>query len=238
MTKRVALVLVSHSRLIAEGTKELAAQMAPDVHIGVSGGNPNGGLGTSFDAVQMVTGEALRSSKGAGVVLVSDLGSAAMTVDTIIEFSDDPDLLRHAPGPFVEGAIAAAVSAQNGGSLGEVVGAVTEAARLMCSGLPEEEPDALQEGAVTRTAVIADAAGLHARPAAKLAALAATFDSDIQVGGANAKSALAVMALALPAGREVEVTASGPDAKAAADALADAITAGFDVAGVVNEQDN
>ncbi len=230
MGPRVAIVLVSHSRLIAEGTKELAAQMAPDVHIGACGGNPNGGLGTSFDAVEMATGEALRASGGAGVVLLSDLGSAAMTIEAVIEMAEHPDLLRHATGPFVEGAVMASINAQAGSPLDQVADGITEATRLMCQTLPQEE-EATESGAgtVTRTAVVTDEAGLHARPAAKLAALASTFESQTTVAGVNARSAIAVMALLLPCGREVEITALGPDADAAAQALCDAITVGFDV---------
>ena len=230
MGPRVAIVLVSHSRLIAEGTKELALQMAPDVHIGACGGNPDSGLGTSFDVAEMVTGEALRASGGAGAVLISDLGSATMTLDAVVEFAPSPELLRQASGPFVEGAVAAAVSAQAGGGLDQVAEAVSEAARLMCQGLPSPQ-EAVVGGTVTatRTAVVGDAAGLHARPAAKLAALASTFESETTVAGVNARSALAVMTLLIPHGQEVEVTASGPDAEQAVQALSDAITAGFDV---------
>nr|BFF17904.1 hypothetical protein GCM10025730_14250 [Promicromonospora thailandica] len=56
MTARVALLLVSHSADLARGAAELAGQMAPDVLVRGVGGGPDGGLGTSLDAVQKELG--------------------------------------------------------------------------------------------------------------------------------------------------------------------------------------
>lgn len=67
-------------------------------------------------------------------------------------------------------------------------------------------------------------AGLHARPAAVLAAAAKKYLADVrlQLGAkeANAKSLVAVMALSSRQGDEVFIQASGPDAAEAASALA------------------
>jgi phosphocarrier protein FPr/phosphocarrier protein len=65
--------------------------------------------------------------------------------------------------------------------------------------------------------------GLHARPAAQLAAALKELAADVRLaaGGrqANARSTAALMALGVRAGEEVELRASGPDARAALDAL-------------------
>ena len=113
---KVALVLVSHSHALGAGLVELAKAMAADVHIQAAAGTDDGRLGTSFDLVETAVQEALGVSEGAGVVLLTDLGSATLTVDTVLEFADDPDALRFVPGPLVEGAVAAAVTAQQGGT--------------------------------------------------------------------------------------------------------------------------
>lgn len=118
----VALVIVSHSVKLAEGVVELASQMARNVAFRAAGGTEDGDIGTSFDKVYGAVEELL----GAGheVAILTDLGSATMTVESVLEMVD-PDLVRFAPGPLVEGAVAAAVTAQVGGDLE----AVCEAAK-------------------------------------------------------------------------------------------------------------
>lgn len=118
----VALVIVSHSARLADGVVELAAQMAPDVAFLAAGGTDEGAIGTSFDkvfgAVEQLT------AAGHQVAILTDLGSADMTVDAVLEMVEGDDV-RHCPGPLVEGAVAAAVTAQVGGDLA----AVADAAR-------------------------------------------------------------------------------------------------------------
>ena len=47
MTETVSIVIVSHSRSVAEGTREMVRQMVGDeVKVIACGGNPAGGLGT------------------------------------------------------------------------------------------------------------------------------------------------------------------------------------------------
>ena len=112
----VALVIVSHSAKLAEGVVELASQMARNVQFRAAGGTDSGGIGTSFDAVLAVeelTGE------GHEVAILTDLGSADMTVDSVLEMVDS-DVVRYCRGPLVEGAVSAAVTAQVGGDLDAV----------------------------------------------------------------------------------------------------------------------
>ena len=121
----VALVIVSHSEKLAEGVVELTAQMARDVALRAAAGTDDGRIGTSFDKVNDAVTE-LRSA-GHDVVILTDLGSATMTVEAVLDFLDD-DEREHvvfAEGPLVEGAVAAGVAAQVGGALA----AVAEAAR-------------------------------------------------------------------------------------------------------------
>ncbi|MDE2503140.1 MAG: glucose PTS transporter subunit IIA, partial [Burkholderiales bacterium] len=72
--------------------------------------------------------------------------------------------------------------------------------------------------------VLPNAQGLHARPAAVLAAAAKRYKSEIRLvrGGdeANAKSVVALMGLATRQGQSVHLTATGPDAAEAVAALA------------------
>ncbi len=78
-------------------------------------------------------------------------------------------------------------------------------------------------GVVERRAVVRHAAGLHARPAARLVAEAQRFQAELtlEAGGrqANLKSLLAVLGLGVGPNTEVLLRASGADAEEAADVL-------------------
>lgn len=129
MTEQAALVgivVVSHSRAIAEGTVQLAAAMGPRVRLVASGGLDDGRLGT--DAVAIA--EAIRTAdEGAGVVVLVDLGSAVLAAQTALELLGDAAVnVRVSRGPLVEGAVLGAVEAAIGGSVEKVV-AATESAR-------------------------------------------------------------------------------------------------------------
>ncbi|MFI9817392.1 dihydroxyacetone kinase phosphoryl donor subunit DhaM [Saccharothrix variisporea] len=118
----IGLVVVSHSRRLAEGVAELAGQMAPDVTIVPAGGDGEGGLGTDFMAVT----EAIEQASGDGVVVLYDLGSARMVADMAAEEATGE--VRVVDAPLVEGAVAAAVAAQGGAALDAVAAAATGAA--------------------------------------------------------------------------------------------------------------
>lgn len=205
---RVGLVLVSHSARIAEGLVELAAEMAPDVRLVAAGGDDGGGLGTSATKVEAAIASA---SGGNGVVVIGDLGSAILTAETVVDLLDEPPPggVRVLDVPLVEGGVAAAVAAQAGDDLDAVSRAAAGEVRAPAAAGPE------------RTVVLRDPDGLHARPAADLARLVADFDATVTIGGVDASSLLAVLALGLREGAEVRLAASGPDADAALAAVED-----------------
>jgi dihydroxyacetone kinase phosphotransfer subunit len=124
----VGLVVVSHSVRIAEGTAELAGQMAGDqVRIVAAGGLEDGTIGT--DAARIA--EAIQAADaGAGVVVLVDLGSAVLSTVTALELLGDPGNVRLSRGPIVEGAVIAAVQASTGSSLDEVLEAAEAAASM------------------------------------------------------------------------------------------------------------
>jgi phosphoenolpyruvate---glycerone phosphotransferase subunit DhaM len=123
---RVGIVLVSHSAALAEGTAELAGQIAGGtVTIATAGGTEDGRIGTSIDKVE----RAVRlADGGAGVVILPDLGSSVLTVRALLADADDlPDQVNVADAPFVEGAVAATVTAAAGGDVKAVLSAAEEA---------------------------------------------------------------------------------------------------------------
>ncbi|MGH7003395.1 MAG: HPr family phosphocarrier protein [Alphaproteobacteria bacterium] len=79
--------------------------------------------------------------------------------------------------------------------------------------------------------MIVNAKGLHARAAAKLAKLAATFKADITVTRGDttvsARSIMGLMMLAAAKGSTIDIAARGPDAEAALAAAAALVAGGF-----------
>jgi phosphocarrier protein FPr len=112
---RVGLVVVSHSRPLADAAVELARQMLPgaEVPIEVAAGADGGGLGT--DAVA-ISAAVTAADTGDGVVVLMDLGSAVLSAETALELLDDDvrDRVLLSPGPLVEGLVGAAVVAAGG----------------------------------------------------------------------------------------------------------------------------
>jgi PTS hybrid protein len=126
----VGLVIVSHSRLLAEGVRELAGQMAgPAVRIIPAGGGPDGGLGTDVARIAAALDAAW---DGDGVLVLADLGSAIMSAQIAIEAqpAERQPLLLLSPAPLVEGAVIAAVEASLGRDLAAVAAAAVAARDL------------------------------------------------------------------------------------------------------------
>ena len=222
------LVLVSHSSRLSEGVAEVAAQMAPGVRLLAAGGTDDGGIGTSFDRVS----DAVRTLLDAGqqAAILTDLGSATMTADLVLEGVAEEDRGRVvlADGPLVEGAVAGAVAARTGADAAGVAEAVARAGASFGGRHPGDEVDPARpaEALVERYVVLGDPSGLHARPAAAVAALVAGFDARVTVDGVDAGSALDLMGLDSRGGADVCVRASGPDAHAAVEAVVQVLRQG------------
>ena len=82
-----------------------------------------------------------------------------------------------------------------------------------------------------RTVRIGAAHGLHARPAARIAALLKGFSADVSLTlgdrSANARSTVALLGLGVHQGDEVQLISRGADAQAAVNAVAELIEAGL-----------
>ena len=121
----VGIVLVSHSAELAAGAAYLAAQVSGGtVTIIAAGGTDEGDLGTS--AAKVADG-LRRADQGAGVVVLPDLGSAVLTVKAVLEDHIGKGTVLLADAPFVEGAVAATVTAAAGGDIKAVAAAAEEA---------------------------------------------------------------------------------------------------------------
>jgi dihydroxyacetone kinase phosphotransfer subunit len=138
---RVGIVLVSHSARLAEGAADLASQVSGGtVRVLAAGGTEDGELGTSAEKIARAVAGA---EAGAGVLVLPDLGSAVLTVRAMLADMEglagtgpaDAGSLADVPSarvvladaPFVEGAVAATVTAAAGADLRAVAAAAEEA---------------------------------------------------------------------------------------------------------------
>lgn len=76
---------------------------------------------------------------------------------------------------------------------------------------------------ITYAYTVTEELGIHARPAARIAKMAGTFSSEIQIGSAmqsvSAKDVMAIMGLVLRTGDEVVLSFDGIDEEEACRAL-------------------
>jgi len=126
----VALILVSHSRAIAEGIAELVGQIAPGVPIAGVGGAVDGTLGT--DVSRICASLRAVGPRRHAVVLV-DIGSSLLSVRAALGLLGEEQRARvHvADAPLVEGAIAAGVAAAARAPASAVVHAAEETRRAL-----------------------------------------------------------------------------------------------------------
>ena len=84
---------------------------------------------------------------------------------------------------------------------------------------------------VSKTTVVKNPSGIHARPASLFVQEASKYESKVTVGkvggdAKDAKSILIVMSLGLACGTDIEISAEGSDEAAAVDALVALIESG------------
>ncbi|MFC7307242.1 PTS-dependent dihydroxyacetone kinase phosphotransferase subunit DhaM [Streptomyces monticola] len=131
---RVGVVLVSHSRAVAESTAELAKAMVGSGDIApvfAAGGTDDGRIGTSAERIHAA---ALKADEGKGVAILCDMGSAVLTVQALLGEGEGEGEARAMPAntrivdaPFVEGAVGVVVTASVGADLDIVLAAGEDA---------------------------------------------------------------------------------------------------------------
>ena len=240
----IGIVVVSHSRALADAAVALATEMVE------AGAGPSLAVAAGLDATTFGTDATAVSAaieevdSPDGVLVLLDLGSAVLSAEMALEFLD-PDLagrVRLSSAPLVEGLVAAVVLAATGADLDAV--AEEAASGLLAKqehlGGGEEAPAGAVAGptpGVTASAELAvsNAHGLHARPAARVVALVRGFDAqvtltnlDTQRGPVNAGSLSGVATLDAREGHRLRVEASGVQAEEALAALSALAGRGFD----------
>jgi phosphoenolpyruvate---glycerone phosphotransferase subunit DhaM len=116
----VGIVIVSHSPKIAEGAADMVRQMVGNsVPLAHTGGNPEGGLGTSVESIMKAIDTAWSD---AGVAILVDLGGAETNSEMAVEFLPEDRRKRVVVcnAPLVEGAVIAATESSGGSPLSTV----------------------------------------------------------------------------------------------------------------------
>ncbi len=105
----VGIVLVSHSRALAEAALDLARRLivAVDVPVELAAGLADGGLGTDPGAV--VEAVERLAERCEGVLVLADLGSGIMSAEMALEMLEPAlaERTRLSAAPFVEGLLGA-----------------------------------------------------------------------------------------------------------------------------------
>ena len=120
----VGIVIVSHSKNLADSVVEFTGLMAPDAKIAAAGGMEDGGFGTSFEKIQKAI-ESVYSEEG--VIVLMDMGSAVMTTEMVLVMFE-PDTVKMADCPLVEGAVVATIDAASGMKMDEILAALSQVA--------------------------------------------------------------------------------------------------------------
>ena len=240
----IGIVAVSHSARLGEAALELALQMVHDggVRVKVAAGagvDADGAPILGTDAVAVAAAIDELAADCDGVLVLMDLGSAVLSAELALELRSSVVPVRLAPAPFVEGLLAAAVSAAAGGSLDDVASEASAAlgAKTGALGVEEEHasgppvPPASDADVQVRRVRVRNPLGIHARPAALIAKAAAGADVRLRrlPDGPDAAAASLTRLLVLGArqGDELELSARGDDATEVLDRLVALFDDGF-----------
>jgi len=232
----IGIVVVSHSSALAHAAVELALQMVPGERpaIAIAAGAGEGLIGTDATAVSAAIDEVASPD---GVLVIMDLGSAVMSAEMALDFRASNAEVRLSSAPFVEGLLAAIVTAAGGAGLDEVDREARSALAPKISMLGEATPapaPASAAAGLTADLTIINPDGLHARPAATLVSTLAGFDAKLTVvntrtAGAPvpANSLIGLLSLGAKAGDVLTVAASGAQAAEALAKVTELVTDGF-----------
>ncbi len=246
----VGILIVAHSNELAEGVCAVASQVTAGkkLPIAAAGGLEDGSLGTSLYRIQQALDTVYSDD---GVLVLMDLGSAVMTTQMLLEMlsPEQQSHIRLSSAPLVEGAIAAAVMASQGGDLNQVQQAAETAMEfpkipqeiLLEPSEPEPsktKPDVFTppKGPVfTEDLVVPNPVGLHARPAALFVQTASQFSARITVQNitqnrqsVDAKSMMQVASQGTARqGETIRIVTHGEDAGEAMAALRILVEEGF-----------
>ncbi|MCX8650022.1 PTS-dependent dihydroxyacetone kinase phosphotransferase subunit DhaM [Gilliamella sp. B2776] len=110
----VSIILVSHSKKITDGLKEMIEDMVDstgDVRIFSAGGTEDGRMGTDSIAIYNIIKQC---SNHRNILIFADIGSAILSAETAIDLIENESLKNRVilvDAPLVEGAFVASIQA-------------------------------------------------------------------------------------------------------------------------------
>lgn len=231
----VGIVVVSHSRRLAEGVAELAQQMMQGrgaIAIAAGVDDPDNPIGTDavaiMSAIEQVCGEE-------GAVVLMDMGSALLSTEMALELLDEEtrQKVSMVSAPLVEGTLAAAVAAAGGLSREAVIAEAQQALSAKQAHLGDLSAQAaagadnLAEMSVSDRLCfewqVTNPHGLHARPAAAVVSALAPFHANVMLEKegrqVSARSLNSITRLDVRLGEHIRFLVSGEDAQQALSAL-------------------
>jgi multiphosphoryl transfer protein len=250
----VGLVIVSHSRALAEGLVGLLRQVAsPTLPVAIAAGIGEDRSEFGTDAVEIM--DAIQSVYSEdGVLVLMDLGSAVLSAKLALDLlpPEMTDKIRFCGAPLVEGAVAAAVQIGLTNDLDAICREASTALAPKREQLGEESGESMapppvgDESSESITLTLTNLHGLHARPAAKFVQTAARFMANVTVmdlsngkGPVSARSLNAVATLGAVENHQIRISASGEESKLVLAALKVLIEDNFgetSVESVINEK--
>lgn len=242
----IGIVVVSHSRPLAQAAIEFAQTMGTSKIPVVNASGIKVGDDWQFGTDSMSIADAISGLDADGcdsIVVLMDIGSSVMSTQMALEFIDPAIEVHLSPAPLVEGLIVAVSMA---GALNvsgaNVAKAAAEALEPKRQALDESDNSATSgnsvdtsadivadeptdtPGTIVRDIVILDPHGIHARPAAALAAAVGDCDAQVTVSNKRtgkmdlpANSMIELLMLDGVNGDTLTFKASGPEAQKALD---------------------
>lgn len=247
----VGIVIVSHSKPLAESLRDLALEMGQNkARIAAAGGvdDPDNPVGT--DAMKIL--EAIQEVySDDGVLVFMDMGSAIMSAEMALEFLDETqrENVKLCGASFVEGVVAATALAASGAEMDEIIREAKLALKGKTAQLGEDDSD--DEGTGTaeearesnETAGNADikeeytlrnTMGLHARPAAKVVQTVTGRDAEVFIRNitresdfVSAKSMNSLISLNVQQNDTVQVAYTGTEAEALQELISEMMKSNF-----------
>ncbi len=241
----ISIVVVCHSRPLAEAAVALSRQMVP------AGGGPSIGVAAGIDSPEgaaygtdaTTVAEALTTYDSPdGVLVLMDIGSSVLSAQVALEFLDPEHAsrVRLCSAPLVEGLVPAVVAAAGGASLERVAaearaGLAAKQQQVGDVAEPTPGPHGRHGSWQVREVPVTSPTGLHLRPAAVLAHLVQTFDARVRVsdpesgeGPVEADSVAELLTLGAAYGDLLRFEATGSQAAEALDAIEALAATGFE----------
>lgn len=225
----VGIVIVSHSKELAESLCEMALQVGRSVvPIATAGGVDDAKDPIGTDAVKIVHAiEEVYSPDG--VLVFMDMGSAVLSAETALDFLDveKKKKIRLSGAPLVEGVISAVVQSASGLGIEEIMDEADKAILPKRNQLglqkqqksrEKQKSDHSEDNVLKNRYRLKNTLGLHARPAAQIVKTVSLHDASASVRNitrdssfVNAKSMNSLITLNARQNDEVEVMTSGPE---------------------------